>query len=224
MSLSAEQLQRILTQARLRESQGYFARVKAGDQRAASLFARLIAFDLNASGNPEDCGWLSKSPGESQVDGYAEDAICGNADPNDLQNVIDLVNGAGAPGASLPSRLLPSDLKPRRVNNRWVKPQPLVVEETSYLLSGGQPMPPPPPAQPVYPSYEALGGDEGGKKITRMLEADYKRAGARGLDGDCGAWQQRVSYDFLTGICKTVEEAIAKHRRSWCQTLGIDVE
>ena len=97
------------------------------------------------------------------------------------------------------------------------------------LPNDGTPVPvptptPPPPSAPVYPSYEALGGDAGGIKITRMLEADYKRAGARGLDGDCGAWQQRVSYDFLTGICKTVEEAIAKHRRSWCQTLGIDVE
>lgn len=83
--------------------------------------------------------------------------------------------------------------------------------------------PPTPPTKPVYPSYEALGGDEGGKKITRMLEADYKRAGLDGLNGDCGAWQQRVSYDFLTGICKTVEESIAKHRPDWCQTLGIDV-
>jgi hypothetical protein len=83
--------------------------------------------------------------------------------------------------------------------------------------------PAPAPARPVYPSYESLGGDEGGKKITRMLEADYKRAGMRGLDADCGAWQQRVSYDFLTGICSTVEESIAKHRAEWCQTLGIDL-
>lgn len=83
---------------------------------------------------------------------------------------------------------------------------------------------PPPPAKPTYPSYEALGGDEGGKKITRQLEADYKRAGLHGLDGDCGAWQQRVSYDFLTGVCKTVEESIKKHRDEWCQTLGISAD
>lgn len=80
------------------------------------------------------------------------------------------------------------------------------------------------PAAPVYPSYEALGGDEGGKTITRQLEADYKRAGLRGLDADCGAWQQRVSYDFLTGICKTVEESIKKHRDEWCQALGINAD
>lgn len=87
----------------------------------------------------------------------------------------------------------------------------------------GVPSTPPAPSKPVYPSYEDLGGDDGGKKITRMLESDYQRAGLRGLDGDCGAWQQRVSYDFLTGICKTVEESIAKHRKEWCATLGIDV-
>jgi len=107
---------------------------------------------------------------------------------------------------------------------RWHNPP------IAQFLLGTTPDPPvvipptsPPPVKPTYPSYEALGGDEGGKKITRILEADYKRAGMRGLDGDCGAWQQRVSYDFLTGLCKTVEESIAKHRREWCDTLGIDV-
>jgi hypothetical protein len=85
------------------------------------------------------------------------------------------------------------------------------------------PQPTPPPSVPTYPSYESLGGDEGGKAITRQLDADFKRAGRPGLDADCGAWQQRVSYDFLTGICKTVEESIAKHRKEWCDVLGIDV-
>lgn len=95
------------------------------------------------------------------------------------------------------------------------------------LTYGSEPQPGPtpiPPPTPVYPSYEALGGDEGGKKITRQLEADYRRAGKPGLDGDCGAWQQRVSYDFLTGICTTVEASITKHRGEWCAQLGIPVE
>jgi len=83
--------------------------------------------------------------------------------------------------------------------------------------------PQPPPSQPTYPSYEELGGDSGGIAITRQLEADYKRAGRPGLDGDCGAWQQRVSYDFLTGVCKTVQESITKHRAEWCSALGIPV-
>jgi len=151
MSISNDQLQRAVSAARVRESQGYFGRVKAGDQTAASLFVRLVADDLNPSGKPTDYGWLSKSPGESQVDGYAEDAICFGADPSDTQNVVDLVNGAGAPGASIGGAV-----KERRAHNIWVKPQPLQVAELSYLLEGGAPMPLPPPViiMPAVPARD----------------------------------------------------------------------
>lgn len=119
-----------------------------------------------------------------------------------------------------PAQLTPYDIDP--VNYRWHNPP--VPQFGSVASPIPQPTPvPPAPSKPLYPSYEDLGGDAGGIKITRLLEADYMRAGMRGLDGECGAWQQRVSYDFLTGKCKTVEEAIAKHREEWCQALGISV-
>lgn len=223
MGVSQAQLNRAITQARVRESQGYFSLVKQGDQRAASLFVRLVAYDLNPSGFTSEYGWLSKAPGETQVDGWAEDAICGNADFNDLMNVVDLVTAAGAQPPYTPNNPAPSiggSVKERRPTNHWRAPQPLNDEEMDYLLSGAEPIPQP-PAQ--YPSYEDLGGDEGGKQITRQLEADYKRAGRPGLDGDCGAWQQRVSYDFLTGRITPVEAAIAAHRAEWCAALGIPV-
>lgn len=149
MSVSTEQLNRILSEARALEAQGYFWRVKAGDQKAASLFARLVAFNVNPSGFVNDVGWLSKSPGESQVEGYAEDAICGNADPSDLANVIDLVNGAGAANASIGGAV-----KERRTNNQWVKPLSLTTAELNYLLVGA-PVPPP-PATKVIPKGEAF--------------------------------------------------------------------
>ena len=80
-----------------------------------------------------------------------------------------------------------------------------------------------PPCPPLtYPPYEALGGDEGAKMITRVLEADYKRAGRSGLDGDCGGWLRRTDYDVLTGRL-TVSESIAAHRSEWCAALGIPV-
>ena len=142
---------------------------------------------------------------------------CGNASSIDLENVVDVINGAGAPGASIGGMV-----KERRPHNIWVAPRALTNEETTYLLSGGQPIPIP-PATPTYPSYEALGGDEGGKKISRAMEADYKRAGRPGLDKDCGAWMQRTAYDFLVGICPTVEDSIVKHRPEWCAELGIPV-
>jgi len=78
----------------------------------------------------------------------------------------------------------------------------------------------PPGPTPQYPSYEELGGDEGGKQITRILEADYRRAEKPGLDGECGTWPQRTNYDFLTGKCKTVEESIAKHQPEWRKALN----
>ena len=151
MSISQAQLDRAIAQARVRESQGYFTRVAAGDQVAASLFVRLVAHDLNPQGFTSEYGWLSKTPGETNVDGWAEDAICANADPNDLMNVVDMVNGAGAPGASIGG-----SVKQRRPTNRWVRPQPLTDAEVAYLLEGSQPVPPPTPQFP-YPDENTTG-------------------------------------------------------------------
>lgn len=76
------------------------------------------------------------------------------------------------------------------------------------------------PHPPTIPSYEAMGGDEGGKKFSRILEADYKRAEKPGVDGDFGAWPWRTSYDFIAGICATVEASIAKHQPEWRKALN----
>lgn len=181
MPVSQTQVDRILQMARAREAQGYFVRVKAGDQRAASLFARLIAYDVNPGALPTEVGWLSKTPGETNVDGWAEDAVCGNADSADLLNVIDLVSGTGAPGASIPSRIVvPTDLKQRRVENRWAPPKPLTQDELNYLLQGGVVIPPGPPTIPPFPPRDetlAFGLD---------LNMHYGRKGA-GQNGTLGA-------------------------------------
>lgn len=211
MGVSTEQLNRAVAKARELEAAGYFGLVKAGDKRAASLFARLTAYELNPTGDVDDYGWLTKNAGETNVDGYAEDAIVLGLDPMDLQNVVDLINGAGAPGASIGGAV-----KERRPHNVWVRPMPLSDADMAYLRSGGGGSVP----APSIPSYEAMGGDEGGKKVTRLMEADYKRAEKPGLDGDSGAWQWRTAYDFLAGICKTVEESIAKHQPEWRQSLN----
>lgn len=134
MGVTNDQLQRAITAARTREAQGYFTRVKAGDQRAASLFVRLVAHDLNPDRYFGDYGWLTKSPGETQVEGFAEDAICFGADPADLQNAVDMVAGTGAPGASISGNVMP-----RRTNNLWYPPEPLTAEELAYLTEGSAP-------------------------------------------------------------------------------------
>lgn len=213
MGVSQVNLNRAYEAAKAREADGYFAKVKAGDQRAASLFARLVAYDLNPYGRTSDYGWLTKQPGEAQVDGYAEDAIVFGVDQSDLQNVVDLIVGAGAPGASITAQV-----KERRPSNRWATPSELTEEEMAYL-GGGQSV----PEAPQYPSYEALGGDATGIAVTRQLEADYKRAGRPGLDADSGAWLNRVLYDYLTGKVPTIQASIDKHRPEWCAALGIPV-
>lgn len=212
MGVTTETLNRAIAAARAREAQGYFKRVRDGDQRAASLFVKLVALDCNPSGIGSDYGWLSKSPGEQQVDGFAEDAICYGVDPSDLQNVVDLISGAGAPGASIGGAV-----KERRPHNKWVKPTALTDEEMDYLLDGAEPVPTP----PTLPGYEAFGGDEAGKRITRQLEADYREAGRAGLDGNCGAWVARCYYDYVAGQYATVDEAIADHRPEWRAALGL---
>jgi hypothetical protein len=217
----------IVRAAQAREAQGYFKRAEAGDKKASALFVRLTAYDVNPLGKSDSVGCLRKTGGGTNVDGYAEDAVVVGSDPSNRMNVLDLVASAGAPGASIATDL---DYKERRASDVWEKPKPLSDADMAYLLDGEMPSfeagggAPQPPATPTYPSYEALGGDSGGVAITRQLEADYKRAGRPGLDGDCGAWQQRVSYDFLTGVCKTVQESIDKHKAEWCAALGIPVQ
>jgi hypothetical protein len=213
MSITQAQLQRAIDQAHVRESQGYFAKAHAGDQKAASLFVRLVAFDLNPTGSTTDYGWLSKTPGESQVDGFAEDAICFGADPADLQNVVDMVNGAGAPNASIGG-----SVKERRPTNLWVKPHALTAEEMDYLKAGSAP-------QPVVPSYESLGGDAFFRSnIGVPLQADMASVGQTLNDGS-SVWFSRTAYDCiaaryadpkadLTPIC-------VKHRNEWRAILGL---
>lgn len=221
MSVPTEALHDITAVANDLVAQGYFERAHDGDERAASLFARLVASTANPTGKSFSWGWLKKTGGGFNVDGFADGAIVYGNDPSDVNNVVKIVTQVGSDHAGIGDAV-----QPRRESDIWFRPQPLSPAELLYLRPHGVPEPPTPrqPAKPLYPSYEALGGDEGGKKITRLLEYDYKRAGMHGLDGDCGAWQQRVSYDFLTGICPTVEASIAKHREEWCQTLGISVD
>ncbi len=136
-----EIIQKTATQLK---DEGWFAKVEAGDQRAASLFARLVAFKINPSGDPKQAGWLRKGGGEN-VDGYAEDAIVWDSDPNNLENVIDLVGGAGAPGA----RLTASNFVERRKSDVWEAPRPLLQIQLEYLKPGGQP-----PVEPDLPTPE----------------------------------------------------------------------
>lgn len=80
------------------------------------------------------------------------------------------------------------------------------------------------PTKPPVPSYDSLGGDETGRKISRALDKDFRRAGRPGLDAESGMWAWRVLYDHAIGKTEpTIESSIAKHRVEWCASLGIPV-
>lgn len=116
------------------ERRGCFERARNGDDRAASLFVRAAAYLANPSGDRSGWGWLRKTAGGKNVDGYAEDALVLGSDPNNLFNVYDCVGGAGAPGA----RLGFNGPLPRRTSDVWEAPRELSATDAAYInLTGG---------------------------------------------------------------------------------------
>jgi hypothetical protein len=116
------------------EAEGYFAKAAGGDHRACGLFARLAAFRLNPNGDADGWGCLRKTGGGANVEGYSEDAIVLGSDPNNLRNVVDLIVGAGAPGARLAGSL--DGFVSRRTSDIWERPQALSAEQMNYLKPG----------------------------------------------------------------------------------------
>jgi hypothetical protein len=128
------------------ERDGYFEKARAGDHRACGLFARLVAWRLNPNGSAAGWGWLKKGGG-TNVEGYSEDAIVLGDRATNTMNVVDIIIGAGAPGA----RLTWGGFVTRRLSDTWERPQPLNGEQLLYLKPGNSqpvdpPAPPPPPA------------------------------------------------------------------------------
>lgn len=209
------------------EAQGYFTKAAQGDHKAASYFVRLFAYTANPNGNPSGWGWLRKGGGQN-VEGYAEDAVVYGSNPNDLNNVVDLVIGTGAPGA----RLVPNTTAtvPRRVSDTWEAPKPLTAAEMAYLGgTGGVPGPDPCAAcKSELASLKATSvakvgypGDATWDAFGAIYEADVKRAG-QVLNAQSFRWAGRTIHDdYMEGL--SLEASIAKHRVEWCQILGIPV-
>lgn len=160
-----------------------------------------------------------------QCSGVSHDAIWSDgqqfdtiASANDGERPIFDSNGAQIVGQPVWNPIPPNFWRPNNPPLKDGAPTP------SPLPPSPLPPSPLPPQSPQYPSYEECGGDAGGVAISRQLEADYRRAGRAGLDGDSGLWHQRVCYDLLTRKVPTVQEAIVKHRQAWCDALGIPLQ
>lgn len=212
-------------------AEGYFTKAAAGDARAASLFVRLFAFRANPSASPSGWGWLKKGGGHN-IDGYSEDAVVYGNSPNDLHNVVDMIVGTGAPGASLVPNT--TSTVPRRPADVWEAPRALSAADMEYLKSGSGTGPGPDPCAACKAelaalkattvpkvAYEAHGGDAVWDQFGLVIAADYARAG-RVLDAQAFRWAGRTMHDdYMEGL--TLEQSIAKHRVDWCAILGIPV-
>lgn len=161
-----------------------------------------VVVDLH--GVDPNWGHVIKKPGQTQIHGHGEDSALYKL-PNNKAHAVDFIGGAGGPDPSL--RWGP-DLEPFYTHADWLDPAD---------HENGVPHPQPPP---TYPSYEAMGGDAGGKRVTELIEIDYINAGKSGLDGHSGVWQWRTAYDYLTRKFATVDESIAAHQPEWRQALN----
>ena len=141
---------------------GLFDRAAGGDDAAASYFVREFVWRVNPTCDPAKPGALRKGGGKN-IDGYAEDAIALNGNPADLRNVVDLVGGAGAPGA----RLVWGGPVQRRSSDVWECPKALGAREAAYIGltpgtggqqpgGGQQPQPTPVDLAPVLAKLDAL--------------------------------------------------------------------
>jgi hypothetical protein len=185
MNPTTEDVKRAQSAARDLEAQGYFAKVKAGDVRAASYFARMVACRANPMGSTSDWGWLAKGGG-TEVEGYADGAIVFGNDPLDLTNVLKIVTQVGSNDPS--AITIGSSVQPRRQVDTWAAPIPLPSLGV-YLLNGGVPHPVPPP-QPFPPPFTIDRGefiDEG-----FFLHGYY--AAPEGLQRAEGLWKPTPKY------------------------------
>lgn len=200
------------------EDAGAFRKAAGGDQKAASLFVRAAAQMANPNGTATTSwGWLSKNPGESQVDGFAEDALCLGNDPSNLSNVYDFVGGTGAPGARI---LYTAGPGPRRSTNLWVAPRPLSPSELAYIgLGSGTPIPEPKPEPKPQPKKPYPGDAFFIDHVGKPLEADMALAGQT-LNAGSATWFARTIWDHVAeGM--TIEDSVKKHRAEWRAVLGL---
>lgn len=126
--------------------QGFFTRAGEGDERAASYFARLVAYTVNPDGDPEGFGVLRKTGGGFNVDGYADGAIVYGSDPQDFENVIKIVTQIGTTHAGIGDAI-----QDRRPVDVWEAPKPLTLEQMRYLKPSYAPDGDTPPTPPIVP-------------------------------------------------------------------------
>lgn len=146
-----------------------------------------------------------------RITGVSHDAIFYHDGPIELQ--VDLLGGGNDGPDPLGTPAIPQwNVIPQqyyRVNNPWLPAIP---------IEGGNPAPA--PVCPVCKTIPGYAGDEIFDAIALKLFADYAEAGQSPNVG-MGRWFGRVTYDWIAGNTKTLDESITKHRKEWREALGL---
>ena len=135
---------------------------------------------------------------------------------------VDCIGSAGditlQPSVNSPWNPIPHD--EWRPHNVWIE-HTLVKEENEEV-------PEPPPSQ-SFPPYEAMGGDTAANAFGQVLFSDYKRAGQEANPG-MSVWFWRTMYDAFYDVMvngadpkEALPKSVSKHRKEWCDILGIPV-
>jgi len=213
MNPTPADVKRATDMAHALEAQGYFVKVKDGDEKAASYFSRMVASKVNPSGNPNDWGWLSKPSGGFNIEGYADGAIVFGNNPSDLNNVLKIVTQVGS---NDPNAIqIGSSVQERRPSDIWVVPVPLPDSIPNYLHT-------------IVPSSMVpwvVYDENGFQELKRELAYDYTRR-PQGADFDVSVWAARTFHNAFMGPDKTplgMTAGIARARNEWCAALGVPV-
>jgi hypothetical protein len=181
------------------EREGYFAKAKTGDERAASYFARLTAARANPTGSPRGWGALKKTGGGFNVEGYADGAIVFGNDSSDRSNVLKIVTQIGS---SNPNAIQIGDaVQERRDSDVWASPVPVPDSLVAYIAGSATPVPQPPAAF-TFPSYADLGDDAFYRlHVGVPLAEDVAHAGETLNDGS-SVWFSRAVYRVMAADVK----------------------
>jgi hypothetical protein len=172
------------------------------------------AFVKYARGVDTKVGHLKKSPGQTQYNGHANDAVLypvGN-DANDY-HAVDIIARAEQPKPWYPD----SDRQPPE--GQWSEDKNTAYKSSDWMAEPGAPQPSNMVPWVAYDENSFQG-------LKQQLAYDYGRR-PQGADFDVSVWSARVFHSTYMGPNKTplgMSAAVHKHRPEWCAALGVPVD
>lgn len=152
-------------------------------------------------------GHLKKSPGQTQYNGHANDAILYREGDPSLYRAVDLIGAAESTDLLNPPRKNFGIDEPRYTDEFWL----------ASPASGGTS----PSNMVPWVAYD----ENGFQELKRELAYDYARR-PQGADFDVSVWAARTFHNAFMGPDKTplgMSAGISRARNEWCASLGVAV-